>query len=35
MRVLLDETRVLASNLAYHRRARLESGLQRALHEVD
>ena len=35
MRVLLDEARVLARNLAYHRRARLEAVLQRALDEVD
>ena len=35
MRVLLEETRVLARNLAYHRRARLESVIGRALEEVD
>jgi hypothetical protein len=35
MRVLLEETRVLARNLAYHRRARLESVIGRALDEVD
>ena len=35
MRVLLEEARVLARNLAYHRRARLEDVLRRALDEVD
>lgn len=35
MRVLLEEARVLARNLAYHRRARLEDVLGRALDEVD
>ena len=35
MRVLLEEARVLTRNLAYHRRARLEEGLGRALDEVD
>jgi len=35
MRVLLEEARVLARNLAYHRRARLESVIGRALDEVD
>jgi hypothetical protein len=35
MRVLLEETRVLARNLAYHRRARLEEVLGRALDEVN
>jgi hypothetical protein len=35
MRVLLEEARVLARDLAYHRRARLEAALDRALHEVD
>ena len=35
MRVLLEEARVLARNLAYHRRARLEDVLGRALNEVD
>ena len=35
MRVLLEEARVLADNLAYHRRARLEDVLRRALDEVD
>ena len=35
MRVLLEEARVLARNLAYHRRARLEAVLGQALDEVD
>ena len=35
MRVLLEEARVLAHNLAYHRRARLEDVLGQALDEVD
>jgi hypothetical protein len=35
MRVLLEEARVLARDLAYHRRARLEVVLGRALEEVD
>ena len=35
MRVLLEDARVLARNLAYHRRARLEGVLGRALEEVD
>jgi hypothetical protein len=35
MHVLLDGAKVLARNLAYHRRASLEAGLQRALDEVD
>jgi hypothetical protein len=35
MRVLLEEARVLAHGLAYHRRARLEAVLGRALDEVD
>jgi hypothetical protein len=35
MRVLLEEARVLARNLAYHRRARLEATIGRALEEVD
>jgi len=35
MRVLLEEARVRARNLAYHRRARLEEALGRALEEVD
>jgi hypothetical protein len=35
MRVLLEEARVQARGLAYHRRARLEDVLGRALDEVD
>ena len=35
MRVLLQEARGLARNLAYHRRARLESTIGEALDEVD
>jgi hypothetical protein len=35
MRVLLEEARVRARNLAYHRRARLEEALGRALEEVE
>ena len=35
MRVLLEEARVLARNLAYHRRARLEAVLGQALDEAD
>ena len=35
MRVLLEEARRLSRNLAYHRRARLESRVGVALEEVD
>jgi hypothetical protein len=35
LRVLLEEARALARNLAYHRRVRLEDVLGRALEEVD
>jgi hypothetical protein len=35
MRVLLEEARVLARNLAYHRRASVEAKLGDALDEVD
>ncbi len=35
MRVLLEESRVLARGLAYHRRAALEAVLGRVLEEVD
>ena len=35
MRVLLEEARGFSLNLAYHRRARLEEVLGRALEEVD
>ena len=35
MRVLLEEARLRARDLAYHRRARLEAVLGQALVEVD
>ena len=35
MRVLLEDARGLSRNLAYHRRARLESTIGEALDEVD
>jgi hypothetical protein len=35
MRVLLEEARGLARNLAYHRRARLEKGFGQVLDEID
>ena len=35
MRVLLEEARGLARNLAYHRRARLEARIGDTLDEVD
>jgi hypothetical protein len=35
MRVLLEEARILARNLAYHRWARLEKGLGQVLDEID
>ncbi len=35
MRVLLEEARLLARNLAYHRRARLEKGFGQVLDEID
>ena len=35
IRVLLEEARALARELVYHRRARLENVLGRALDEVD
>jgi hypothetical protein len=35
MRVLLEEARRLACNLAYHRRARLETNIGHTLDEVD
>ena len=35
MRVLLEEARTLARDLAYHRRARLEASIGQALDEVD
>ena len=35
MRVLLEEARTLARNLAYYRRARLEAVIGLALDEID
>ena len=35
MRVLLEEARLLARNLAYHRRAKLEARLEQVLFEVE
>ncbi len=35
MRVLLEEARVLARNLAYHRRARVEEVIGQVLDEID
>jgi hypothetical protein len=35
MHVLLEEARGMSRNLAYHRRARLETRLGEALEEVD
>jgi len=35
MRVLLEEARSLSRNLAYHRRAQLESRIGEALEDVD
>jgi len=35
IRVLLEEARQQARNLAYHRRVRLETGLGHVLDEVD
>jgi hypothetical protein len=35
MRVLIEEARLLARNLAYHRRAKLEARLELVLFEVD
>jgi len=35
MRVLLEEVRLLCRDLAYHRRARLEAAVGKALDEVD
>ena len=35
MRVLLEEARLMARGLAYHRRAALEAVLGRAIDEVD
>ena len=35
MRVLLEEARLLARNLAYHRRAKLEASLETVLYEIE
>jgi hypothetical protein len=35
LRVLLEDARGLARDLAYHRRVRLEAVLRRAVEEVD
>jgi hypothetical protein len=35
MRVLLEEARLFARNLAYHRRARLEARLGLVIYEID
>jgi hypothetical protein len=35
MRVLLEEARLLARNLAYHRRAKLEARVESVLYEID
>ena len=35
MRVVLEQARLLARDLSYHRRARLEAAIGRALDEVD
>jgi len=35
MRVLLEDTRLLAHNLAYHRRAKIEARLDLVLFEVE
>ncbi len=35
MRVMLEQARLLSRDLAYHRRARLEAAVGRALEEVD
>jgi hypothetical protein len=35
MRVLLEEARGMARNLAYHRRARLETNIGQVLDEID
>jgi hypothetical protein len=34
-RVIVEEAGILASNLAYHRRARLEEGIRQVLVEID
>jgi hypothetical protein len=35
MRVLMEEARLLARNLAYHRRAKLESSIDLVLDEIE
>ena len=35
MRVLLEETRLYARNLAYHRRAKIEARLELVLFEIE
>ncbi len=35
MRVLLEEARLLTRNLAYHRRATLETSIGQTLDEID
>jgi hypothetical protein len=35
MRVLLEEARVMARNLTYHRRAELEARLELVLYELE
>jgi hypothetical protein len=35
MRVLLEDANLLARNLAYHRRAKVEARLDLVLHEVE
>ena len=35
MRVLLEEVRLLARNLAYHRRAKLEARLELVFYELE
>jgi hypothetical protein len=35
MRVLLEESRLLTRNLAYHRRAKLEARLELVLYELE
>jgi hypothetical protein len=35
MRVLIEEARVIARNLAYHRRAKVEARLELVLDEIE
>ena len=35
MRVLLEEARAFARNLAYHRRMKLEAGIELVLYEIE